>query len=77
MSEGSTPAGRKAYEILHWAFRNPEANAQRALERISDLARSITDPEALTEVRDAGTMCSRLAGSTMSPESITDQAGLT
>lgn len=75
--DGDTPAGRKAYEILNWAYRDPAGRADRALERISALAESSTG-DALREVRDAGTMCSRLAGATISDqaEPISSQAGL-
>jgi hypothetical protein len=71
-----TPAGQRAGQIRRWAWEDPPARAQDALAQVSRLADGEGDPQALREIQDAATMLTRLAGSIMTPETISGQMGM-
>jgi len=61
---GFTSAGQQAYAILSWANEDPPGRAREAESRVYALARAVMsegDTAALSEVRDAGTVITRLA----------------
>lgn len=63
--EASTPEGREAYRLLDWANADPQRRASQARDQVDSIARRLLDgnrPRALDEVRDVGTVLSRLAG---------------
>jgi len=66
MSLELTPDGTEAYRILRWAQEDPAGRAAEAQRHMADLARPLlhreSQTQALAEVRDAGTMLERLAG---------------
>lgn len=69
-----TPEGQEADRIRKWAWEAPAIRVQDAISQIDDIARRAgLSPQALREVQDAGTMLSRLAGTTMAPASISSQ----
>ena len=64
-----TLAGGKAAGIARWAWSDPAARVQQAIEQVSELATQTTDPDELAEIGDTATMLSRLAG-TLRPEPV-------
>ena len=77
-----TIEGGKAAGIAKWAWQDPAGRVEQAISEVRELANTVTDPAALAEIQDAGTMLSRLASSVRrqpppEPEpTIGDQLGL-
>ena len=71
-----TDAGRQAYELVD-QMNSGSLSAADAVQRIGELSAGIEDGPELSEIRDAQGIASRVAGATMSSDSITGQAGLT
>jgi hypothetical protein len=67
MSLEYTAAGAQARSIMRWAWQDPQERAVGALEQVHELAAAATDPQALAEIQDAGTMLSRLVSSVNPP----------
>lgn len=63
-----TLAGGKAAGIARWAWSDPAARVQKAIEQVNELATQTTDPDELAEIGDTATMLSRLAGTLHPPE---------
>jgi len=68
MTDGATPQGRKAYEILAWVQADPLGRAARGIERLSAVAGATPDGPALREVQGVGTMLHRLLPPGSSPQ---------
>jgi hypothetical protein len=66
-----TPEGQRALDLAQWAWADPRGRVQQALSEVSGMAATATG-QALSEIQDAGTMLTRLAG-TLEPETITQQ----
>jgi len=61
MTARLTPAGEQAYEIVQWAFENPQERAEQARQRLAEIFPGT--PQERNEVGDAATMLARLASS--------------
>jgi hypothetical protein len=68
-----TMTGGKAAGIARWAWGDPAGRVQQAIAEVRELANAETDPAALSEIQDAGTMLSRLAG-TLEPVTLAAQS---